>query len=163
MGFIRCDGVYAGGGAARYVCQNEDDGCRTFSNIVTCFSAAYTRACLRAVVDVLSLDDAPCKGGYALMLTIRGRTHVKQVEAEIGTTILDAALKHGVDFGFSCVRGTCARCRCLVTEGNERLGEPTDAELDRLEPDELEQGFRLGCQAVVREHGTITAVNKPYF
>ncbi|TDF99334.1 2Fe-2S iron-sulfur cluster-binding protein [Paenibacillus piri] len=97
------------------------------------------------------------------MITLKGRKVHKEVPAESKLTLLDLALKHDVDWGFSCTRGTCARCRCLVTEGRLLLNEPTDAELDRLEPEELEEGFRLGCQASVRQEGPVTVVHKPYF
>ncbi|WP_248925416.1 2Fe-2S iron-sulfur cluster-binding protein [Paenibacillus hamazuiensis] len=98
------------------------------------------------------------------MLELKGRKVQKQVDAEKGMSILDLALKHEVDWGFSCTRGTCARCRCLVTEGLEHLAKPTDEELDRLEPEEIEGGFRLGCQALIKQQeGTIVVVHKPYF
>jgi 2Fe-2S ferredoxin len=97
------------------------------------------------------------------MIMLKGRKTHKEVPIEPGFSILDLALKHDVDWGFSCTRGTCARCRCLVTEGADHLNKPTDAELDRLEPEEIEQGFRLGCQAVIKEDGPVTAQNKPYF
>jgi len=98
------------------------------------------------------------------MLILKGRTKTAEVEPQDGLSILDHAMKAGVDWGFSCTRGTCARCRCLVEEGAEFLEEATDAEWDRLEPEELEEGYRLGCQAVVKiGAGTIRAVNRPYF
>lgn len=97
------------------------------------------------------------------MLNLQGRRTKKSVEPETGWSILDLALKHEVDWAFSCMRGTCSRCRCLVTEGMELLSEPTDEELDALEPDELEQGYRLGCQATIRREGPLTVASKPYF
>lgn len=97
------------------------------------------------------------------MITLIGRKVQKQVEPDSSLTILDLAMKHDVDWSFSCTRGTCARCRCLVKEGTEWLNEPTDAELDRLEPEEIENGFRLGCQAVVKHDGPVTVLYKPYF
>jgi len=97
------------------------------------------------------------------MITLKGRKIEKQVEFDSGLTILDLAMKHDVDWSFSCTRGTCARCRCYVKEGGEWMNEPTDAELDRLEPEEIEQGFRLGCQAVVKQDGPVTVLYKPYF
>ncbi|WJH34210.1 2Fe-2S iron-sulfur cluster-binding protein [Paenibacillus aurantius] len=97
------------------------------------------------------------------MIELKGRNVTKSLENGQGKTILDLALKHEVDWGFSCTRGTCARCRCLITEGLDQLAKPTDEELDRLEPEELEQGFRLGCQAIVKGTGPVTAVWKPYF
>ncbi|NOU97568.1 2Fe-2S iron-sulfur cluster binding domain-containing protein [Paenibacillus sp. LMG 31456] len=97
------------------------------------------------------------------MIMLKGRKVHKEVPAEIKLTLLDLALKHEVDWGFSCARGTCARCRCLVTEGKEYLNEPTDEEWDRLEPEELEEGFRLSCQAAIKQDGSITVIHKPYF
>lgn len=97
------------------------------------------------------------------MLNLNGRRIRKTVEPETGWSILDIALKHEVDWGFSCMRGTCSRCRCQVTEGMELLNAPTEEELDALEPEELEQGFRLGCQAKVKQAGTVTVTHKPYF
>ena len=98
------------------------------------------------------------------MIELKGRTITAEVEAEEGMSILDLAIKHKVDWGFSCTRGTCARCRCLVTEGAEFLEEITDAEWDRLEPEEFDEGFRLGCQAVIKANaGQIKAMNKTYF
>jgi ferredoxin, 2Fe-2S len=97
------------------------------------------------------------------MIELKGRAVTKTVDSELGMTILDLALRHQVDWGFSCARGTCARCRCYIDEGIEFLGEPNDAEWDRLEPEELEQGYRLGCQAEIRKEGDIRAIWKPYF
>ena len=98
------------------------------------------------------------------MIRLRGRTKEAEVAPEAGLTILDLAMKAGIDWGFSCTRGTCARCRCLIEEGGQYLEDVTDAEWDRLEPEELEEGYRLGCQAVVKAGaGAIRAVNKPYF
>ena len=98
------------------------------------------------------------------MIELKGRTKTAIVEAEAGLTLLDHALKHNVDWSFSCTRGTCARCRCIITEGMEFLEEVTDEEWDRLEEEELDEGYRLGCQAVVKEGaGAIAAANKTYF
>ncbi|WP_274364498.1 2Fe-2S iron-sulfur cluster-binding protein [Paenibacillus thermotolerans] len=97
------------------------------------------------------------------MLDLRGRTVRKTVEAEIGRSLLQIAVANRIDFGFNCTRGTCARCRCYIEEGREFLAEPTEAELDRLEEDEIAEGYRLGCQAVVARDGNIRARNKTYF
>ncbi|EXX92187.1 ferredoxin [Paenibacillus darwinianus] len=98
------------------------------------------------------------------MLLLKGRAKSAQVEAESGFTILDLAIKAGVDWGYSCTRGTCARCRTFVEEGAGFLEDVTDAEWDRLEPEELEQGYRAACQAIVKAGaGTIRVVNRFYF
>lgn len=97
------------------------------------------------------------------MIELKGRSKHRDVPVEIGFTILDLALKHDVDWGFSCTRGTCARCRCLITEGAELLNEPTDAEWDRLGEEELKQGYRLGCQAEIVKDGKLATKLETYF
>lgn len=97
------------------------------------------------------------------MITLTGRTVKKTVPTRIGETLLKIAQSEGVDWQYNCSRGTCARCRCIVTEGAELLSEFNDAEWDRLGPEELEAGYRLGCQAVVQREGDIVARNKFYF
>lgn len=97
------------------------------------------------------------------MLELKARKIHKTIEPETGLSLLDLAMKYEVDWGFSCTRGTCARCRCYVAAGMEHLSEPSVAEEERLEPEELGKGFRLACQAVVRNAGTISVTHKPYF
>lgn len=97
------------------------------------------------------------------MLTLTGRTLKKSVDAQVGAALLEQALAAGIDWGYNCTRGTCARCRCLIQEGSELLNEPTDAEWDRLGPEELDSGYRLGCQATVMKAGDIQAVNRTYW
>ena len=98
------------------------------------------------------------------MIELKGRTKTAVVEGEAGLSLLDLALKHNVDWSFSCARGTCARCRCLITEGADQLEGITDVEWDRLEPEEFDEGYRLGCQAIVKHaSASISAANKPYF
>ena len=59
-----------------------------------------------------------------------------------GETILDAALKQGADLPFACKGGVCCTCRAKVVAGT------VDMTLNyALEPDEVESGFVLTCQA----------------
>ncbi len=97
------------------------------------------------------------------LLTLQGRSITKQVTPRVGKTLLEHALENGVDFQNLCTRGTCARCRCYIESGAENLGRPTKAEELRLDPEELEEGYRLACQAVLNNTGSITARNKTYF
>jgi 2Fe-2S ferredoxin len=97
------------------------------------------------------------------LIELIGRSRKKTVEAEVGKTILELALQADVDWGFNCKRGTCSRCRCKVLEGIEYLSEPNKAELLGLDDEELEEGFRLGCQTKVNSDGAIAVQNKPYF
>jgi len=96
-------------------------------------------------------------------LTLKGKSITKQVYPQQGSTLLELALKHDVDWQNLCTRGTCARCRCYLEAGAEFLDEPTVAEERRLDPEELEEGYRLACQATVKTQGVIIAINKTYF
>ena len=67
-----------------------------------------------------------------------------------GDSILDAALKVGADLPFACKGGVCCTCRAKVTEG--------DVEMEvnyALEPDEVERGFVLTCQAHPRSERVV--------
>lgn len=97
------------------------------------------------------------------MITLSGRTVTKTVESKQGSSLLTLAQENGVDWLYNCSRGTCAKCRCFVAEGASLLAESTDEEWDRLGPEELDAGYRLGCQAVIAKPGDIVAKNKPYF
>jgi 2Fe-2S ferredoxin len=97
------------------------------------------------------------------MIYLKGRSTHKHVPAEPGMSLLELAMKYKVEWGFSCTRGTCARCRCHVSAGMDILSEPNDAEWDRLEPEEIEQGYRLGCQARVEKDGEAIVASRPYF
>lgn len=97
------------------------------------------------------------------MLELKTRKTQKTMEPETGLSILDHALKNDVDWGFSCTRGTCARCRCYVAAGRELLSLPSDEEESRLEPEEIEQGYRLACQCMIKQAGVISVTHKPYF
>ncbi|XEC92760.1 2Fe-2S iron-sulfur cluster-binding protein [Paenibacillus tarimensis] len=98
------------------------------------------------------------------MIQLIGQSKTVEARPETGVSLLDLALKFDIDWAFSCTRGTCARCRCRVEEGAEFLEEVTDAEWDRLDEQELSDGYRLACQAIVKSNaGSIVARNVPYF
>jgi 2Fe-2S ferredoxin len=96
-------------------------------------------------------------------LQLVGRTITKNVVPELGFSLLQLAIQHHIDWQHLCTRGTCARCRCFIEEGSVHLEEPTVAEHMRLDPEEIEEGYRLGCQAIVKDAGKIIARNKTYF
>ncbi len=59
-----------------------------------------------------------------------------------GINLLDAALENGADLPYACKGGVCSTCKAKLVEG--------DIFMDlnyALEPDELEAGFILLCQA----------------
>ncbi|MGD2041536.1 MAG: ASKHA domain-containing protein [Anaerolineae bacterium] len=70
----------------------------------------------------------------------------KVVEVEIGTLLSDAAVKAGLALNLPCGgQGRCGRCRVRIEHGNisHRSGV-------RLSSAELDEGWALGCQAVVK-------------
>ncbi len=69
----------------------------------------------------------------------------RRIELEIpsqGQSILDAALAAGADLPFACKGGVCCTCRAKVIEGEVSM----DVNY-ALEPNEIEAGFVLTCQA----------------
>ena len=73
-------------------------------------------------------------------LIVQGRlTDVPVTEDE---SVLDAALRAGLDLPYACKGGMCSTCRARVVEGAVRM----DVNYS-LEPWELEAGFVLTCQS----------------
>ena len=84
------------------------------------------------------LPEAPPKAQASLI--VDGKR--KDVPMAEGETVLDAALRAGMDLPYACKGGMCSTCRAKVIEGK--------AEMDvnySLEPWELQAGFVLTCQA----------------
>lgn len=79
----------------------------------------------------------------------------KRAVLEEGKTVLDAALKAGVDLASLCGgKGFCGKCQVIVVEGAGNLSPLTEVESRHLPPEKLELGFRLACQA--RVYGDVT-------
>jgi len=71
----------------------------------------------------------------------------RRTEIEPGRNLLEAAQSAGVDLVSICGgQGSCDSCRVRLMSGE--LSPPTLKEQDIFEPQELEAGFRLACQAV---------------
>ena len=64
------------------------------------------------------------------------------VPMEAGETVLEAALRAGLDLPYSCRAGMCSTCRARVAEGQVRM----DVNYG-LEPWETAAGYVLTCQA----------------
>jgi uncharacterized 2Fe-2S/4Fe-4S cluster protein (DUF4445 family) len=61
-------------------------------------------------------------------------------------SLLECARNLGIGISSVCAgRGTCGTCRVQLTEGS--LSEPTDSELAKLSKKDLNDGWRLACQA----------------
>lgn len=77
----------------------------------------------------------------------------KEVEVAPGTSVLDAALDHGIALEHACERAcACTTCHVIVKEGYSSLGEPSETEDDLLDKAwGLTTQSRLGCQALVED------------
>ena len=69
------------------------------------------------------------------------------IPVERGETVLQAALRGGIDFPHSCRVGGCGTCKCRLADGQvEELTETAYL----LTAAEIEQGYILACQSVPR-------------
>jgi ring-1,2-phenylacetyl-CoA epoxidase subunit PaaE len=86
---------------------------------------------------VAPAPDAPSR---TAVLTVDGKR--REVPVAEDESILDAALRAGMDLPYACKGGMCSTCRAKLVEG--------EAAMDlnySLEPWELEAGFILTCQS----------------
>lgn len=65
-------------------------------------------------------------------------------DVEEGETVLDAALRQGVQLPYGCRNGRCSTCKFLVEDGEVDFGE---ASIYSLPEAEREQGWALLCRA----------------
>lgn len=84
----------------------------------------------------------------------------KVIEAETGESILDAALRHGLEIQHACEKScACTTCHVIVREGFDSL-EPSD----ELEDDYLDKAWgleadsRLSCQAIVADSDLVVEI-----
>jgi 2Fe-2S ferredoxin len=84
------------------------------------------------------------------------------VEAEPGTTICDAALKHGIDIEHACEKScACTTCHVYIREGGESLNESEEDEDDLLDKAwGLEPDSRLSCQAIISSQDLVVEIPK---
>jgi ring-1,2-phenylacetyl-CoA epoxidase subunit PaaE len=77
----------------------------------------------------------------------------REIDIAEGETVLDAAMRAGMDLPWSCRGGMCCTCRARLAEGAVTMTENYS-----LEPWELEAGYVLTCQA----HPTTAHVTLDY-
>jgi uncharacterized 2Fe-2S/4Fe-4S cluster protein (DUF4445 family) len=70
--------------------------------------------------------------------------HDVSIEVPAGATVIQAALDAGVHINASCGgEGVCGKCRVRIEQGAVEGGVT-----ERLDPADVEKGFRMACQAV---------------
>lgn len=84
------------------------------------------------------------------------------IEAEVGETICDAALRQGYAIEHACEKScACTTCHVVVREGFYSLNESDELEEDMLDKAwGLEPESRLGCQARVSDVDLVVEIPK---
>lgn len=75
-------------------------------------------------------------------IKLDGRSFEFDLSLNSDSTILDAALKQGVDLPFACKGGVCCTCKARLLEGTVKMDVHWG-----LEEEELKQGYILTCQS----------------
>jgi len=86
----------------------------------------------------------------------------KTIESEQGISILDAALKHGIDIEHACEKScACTTCHVIVRKGFDSLNLSDDLEDDLLDKAwGLAPESRLSCQALVGDEELTVEIPK---
>lgn len=87
----------------------------------------------------------------AVSVVLRGRQH--EVSLAAGDSVLEAALKAGLDAPYACLGGACGTCRAKVLRGSVEMEQNF-----ALSSDEVESGHVLTCQS----HPTSPSVTVDY-
>ena len=82
------------------------------------------------------------------------------LEANSGETILDAALRNGIEIEHACEKScACTTCHYIVREGFDSLPESSEQEDDMLDKAwGLEPESRLSCQARVTDEDLVVEI-----
>lgn len=84
---------------------------------------------------------APDAGEEGARLAVRLDGASYDIAMRPDETVLEAALRQGLDLPYSCRGGMCCTCRAKITDGAGIMDQNFS-----LEPWELESGFTLTCQ-----------------
>ncbi len=84
------------------------------------------------------------------------------VEAQPGETVLDAALRNGIDIEHACEKScACTTCHVVIREGFASLEASDELEDDMLDKAwGLEPNSRLSCQAAVADVDLVVEIPK---
>ncbi|MFB6306809.1 MAG: 2Fe-2S iron-sulfur cluster-binding protein, partial [Flavobacteriales bacterium] len=98
------------------------------------------------LVSLLVFAKAKLAPGGKVHLNINDK---KELEVDAGGTILDTLSNNDIFLPSACGGGgTCAMCKCQVTEGG---GEILPTEAPYFSRKEIQENWRLGCQVKVKD------------
>lgn len=89
------------------------------------------------------IEVAPNEEVHTITFTLDGTTGTVTSPVHSNESILNAALRVRGDVPFACAGGVCGTCRAVVRDGTVDMVENY-----ALEPEELERGYVLTCQAI---------------
>jgi ring-1,2-phenylacetyl-CoA epoxidase subunit PaaE len=107
------------------------------------FTAPTARKTEEEIAAISTSDDFT--GTAEITLHVYGKTHV--ISCDKNTTVLNAAMKQGIDPPYSCTVGVCTTCRAKVHSGSVHM-----MEREGLSDKEISDGFVLTCQSVPRSN-----------
>jgi 2Fe-2S ferredoxin len=83
-------------------------------------------------------------------------------EVQAGETVLNAALRNGIDIEHACEKScACTTCHVVIREGFNSLEASDELEDDMLDKAwGLEPNSRLSCQAVVADKDLVVEIPK---
>lgn len=73
-----------------------------------------------------------------------------EVKFEEGQTILEAAIRAGVEIPSSCASGTCGTCRIELLEGADSIEPPNEIECETARDKRFQKNERLACQILAK-------------
>jgi 2Fe-2S ferredoxin len=85
-----------------------------------------------------------------------------EIDVEAGESILNAALRFGIDIEHACEKAcACTTCHVVVRQGFDSLEESDEDEDDMLDKAwGLEPESRLSCQALVADEDLVIEIPK---
>jgi 3-ketosteroid 9alpha-monooxygenase subunit B len=83
-----------------------------------------------------------------LEVNVDGESHALRWPLDV--SLLDLLLANGIDADYSCREGECGSCVCMVAKGRVTMRRN-----DVLAPEELAEGYVLGCQSYPAGDGDV--------
>jgi ring-1,2-phenylacetyl-CoA epoxidase subunit PaaE len=94
----------------------------------------------------------PAAGGRRNVAVI-DRGARADISMDLDESVLDAALRAGLDLPYSCRDGVCGTCRAKLTSG--QVHQP----MADLSPAEVDAGYVLTCQARPRSEDVVISLD----